>query len=367
MAERKKTTAKKVVNVKKEKAPMNRNVVYILYAIGIVLCVGLAQFFMLRDVNESVLSSVDYEQQASVNYRVFYEKNQFYDEAYLGKNETYVSSLVDEIEVDFIYYTFSSDYLNSRYEYDVKAKLVVFEPGDKTNIYWQKEYELDKIEEVVNTSEKEYRVNKSITIDFEEYQDIYNDYKVESRLSSDAILYVTFNIRNAAKYPGLDEFKYNAVLGVDIPISENTFKINENNKIVLGKQTVTKTEKDNLDKVYSMIIGGLLWLLGIVLSAFFILTYNIDVKKEGAYARKLKKILNTYDNIIVDVDKLPALTGLSVVNVTSFEELVDAQCEVRLPINFKEDKKKKVSKFILVRNNLAWVYTLKEGDEGEKK
>lgn len=366
MAERKKTT-KKVEKVKKEKAPMNRNVVYVLYAIGIVLCVALAQFFMLRNVSENVLASVDYEQQASTNYRVFYEKNQFYDEAYIGENETYVSSLVDEIEVDFIYYTFFSDQLNAKYNYDIKAKLVVFEPGDKSNVYWQKDYDLEENEEIELTSKKEYRVNESVTIDFEDYQDIYNDYKVKSRLSSDAILYVTFNVKNAAKYPGLDEFNYNAVLGVEIPISENTFKITEDNKIVLGKQTVSKTEKSNVDKVYSMIIGGLLWTLGIVLAAFFILTYNIDVKKEGVYNRKLKKILNTYDNIIVDVDKLPSLTGLSVVNVTSFEELVDAQCEVRLPINFKEDKKKKVSKFILVRNNLAWVYTLKEGEEGEKK
>lgn len=365
MAERKKA-AKKVVKEKIEKTPMNRNVVYVLYAIGIIVCVGLAQFFMLRDVSENVLSSVDYEQQASVNYRVFYEKNQFYDEAYMGENETYVSSLVDKVDIDFLYYTFYSDALNSKYEYDVNAKLVVFEPGDKSNVYWQKEYELEDSDEILNSNKKEYKVNQSVSIDFEKYQDIYNDYKVESRLSSDAILYVTFNIKNAAKYPGLDEFNYNARLGVEIPISENTFKITEDNKIVLGKQTVSKTEKSNLDKVYSMIIGGLLWLLGIVLGAFFILTYNIDVKKEGAYNRKLKKILNTYDNIIVDVEKLPVLTGLSVVNVTSFEELVDAQCEVRLPINFKEDKKKKVSKFILVRNNLAWVYTLKEGEEGEK-
>ena len=74
------------------------------------------------------------------------------------------------------------------------------------------------------------------------------------------------------------------------------------------------------------------------------------------------------DNILVSVKTLPETKGLNVVNVTSFDELVDAQSEVRLPINYKEDSKKKTTKFILIRNDMAWVYTLKEGDlEDEKK
>ena len=101
MAEKKKATkrvAKRVEAV--EKTPMNRNLVYIFYSIGIVLCVALAQYFTMKDVNENVLASVSYGQQHTIDYRVFYQENQFYDEIYMGEDQTYVASLTDEIEID---------------------------------------------------------------------------------------------------------------------------------------------------------------------------------------------------------------------------------------------------------------------------
>ena len=363
MAERKnsvKKVAKKKVAVEIVDEPMNRNLVYILYSIGIVVCVALAQYFTLKDVSENVLAEVSYQQQHNINYRVFYEENQFYDDIYMGENQKYVASLTDEIEIDNVYYTYFDKKLDLNYAYEVTADLIIYEPGSKEEL-GRKSYVLKEKQTVNLADSKEFKIKDTTVIDFDQYRQIYEDYKAESRVSSDAVLVVNFRVDPvAATYPGVDTFKYNAVLTTEIPVSEATFEINESASYLEGRQYVKNAEVNEIDKVYAMIVAALLWLLGILLGIFFILTYHNDVKKEGAYNRKLKKILTSYDSIIVDVEKLPVLTGLSVVNVTDFEELVDAQSEVRLPINFKEDKKKKVSKFILVRNNLAWVYTLKE-------
>ena len=373
MAEKKKTTTKVVKKASKkveEKKTMNRNVVYILYSIGIIISIAFAQYFTMREIPENVLASIEYEQQHSINYRVFYEDNQFYDQLYLGKGETFVSSLVDEIEVDFNYHSNLSDEVDLSYTYDVNATLYINEPGKKNYTdkpYLKKEY-LIKDDVTVNLADKrEFNVKDTTVIDFDTYREVYEKYKTESRLSVDAFLVLTFKVDPVSvTYPGVKDFKYNAVLSVEIPVSENTFQISEDHRYLEKKQVEKNAEYDEADKLYSLIVAALLWFLGILLALFALLTYRNDVKKQGEYARTLKKILSTYDNIIVDVEKLPVLSDLSVVNVTTFEELVDAQSEVRLPINFKEDKKKKVSKFILVRNNLAWVYTLKEGEEGEK-
>lgn len=361
MAEKKKSVKKVIKN--EEPKQMNRNVVYVLYSIAIIVCVAFAQYFTMKEVPENVLSEVDYEQKHSINYRVFYEENQFYDEIYMGEGQTYVASLTDEIEIDHIYHTYFNNKVDLSYTYDVIAKLVVFEPGG-TKEYWTKDY-IIKDDVTVNLADaKEFNIKDTTVIDFQQYRKIYEDYKAESRLSSDAKLIVTFKVDPVSvSYPGINDFKYNALLKTEIPISENTYEINENASYLEGMQTEKNAEIDEAENLYSKIIAALLWLLGILLGIFFILTYHNDVKREGKYVRELKKILNTYDNIIVDVEKLPVLTGLSVVNVTNFEELVDAQSEVRLPINFKEDKAKKVAKFILVRNNLAWVYTLKEKED----
>ena len=67
-----------------------------------------------------------------------------------------------------------------------------------------------------------------------------------------------------------------------------------------------------------------------------------------------KKILKTYDGILVEVDSLPDLTKFNVIYVKSFDELIDAHSEIRRPINFIQ--KSSHAKFLLINEGIAWVY-----------
>ena len=66
----------------------------------------------------------------------------------------------------------------------------------------------------------------------------------------------------------------------------------------------------------------------------------------------------TYDEIIVNVSKIPNLEKLNVINVSKFEELLDAHGEIRLPINYCDSKEGGV--FTLINENIAYCYTLKK-------
>ena len=65
--------------------------------------------------------------------------------------------------------------------------------------------------------------------------------------------------------------------------------------------------------------------------------------------------------IIVNIDKFPTLSNYNVIEVTSFEELLDAHSEVRMPINFYKYNSK-VCYFILMNDNTIWKYTIKKSD-----
>lgn len=347
--------------VKKQLKP---SVVYTLFIILIVISVILAYYFTTRRVDDQVVADVTYEQESSINYRVFYEENQFYDEIFMEEGGTYVSSLIDEIEIDYNYYTYFNKKINGTYTYDINARLVVWNTNQDE--IWTKDFVIKDDRAANFQRKKDYLIEESVVIDFKEYKDIYLAYKNEQNIATEAILYISMNVDNTASVTGLNDIDYDAKLEIRIPISDNTFKIDKVSDHKVGKQTVSKTKSDNLKKVYSMLVAVILWVLVIVFSALLFVTYNRNVKKQGNYIRRLRKILSTYDSIIVNVKELPRIEGLSVVKVVSFEELVDAQNEVRLPINFKEDKVNKVAKFILVRNNLAWVYTLREEDLGNE-
>jgi hypothetical protein len=91
-----------------------------------------------------------------------------------------------------------------------------------------------------------------------------------------------------------------------------------------------------------------------------ILVTRSNQKNDNKYYTELKKILSTYDGIIVNVSSLPDLDKFNVIKVRSFEELLDAHSEVRLPINYYPQKHK--ATFILVNDTMLWMYTLRNND-----
>ena len=50
-----------------------------------------------------------------------------------------------------------------------------------------------------------------------------------------------------------------------------------------------------------------------------------------------------------------------VIEVSSFSELKDAAMNVNMPINFKEERR--VAKFVVIKDNIAWIYYLKENEK----
>ena len=70
----------------------------------------------------------------------------------------------------------------------------------------------------------------------------------------------------------------------------------------------------------------------------------------------MSKILTAYDGIIVNASTLPDLNKFNVIKVRSFDELLDAHSEVRLPINYYRQTNKSI--FILVNDTMLWMYTL---------
>ena len=73
-----------------------------------------------------------------------------------------------------------------------------------------------------------------------------------------------------------------------------------------------------------------------------------------------------YQIFIVNVKELPTTDDKSIVNVTSFEELVDAQMEVRIPINFMETIKDSQATFMIVSRDIAWIYILEKERKRKK-
>lgn len=344
---------------------LSNKVVYFLYILFIMIFVIIGQVFFNKKIVDKVLVTFNYLESGTTNYRVFYKENPFYTEPYLESGKSYVTQYVDYIDVNFDYYRNYSSIINGSYQTNIKATLIVYEPGNIENDYWKKTYNIETGDKK-DVLGKDYHIIKNIKVDYNQYLNDYQEYKSSSVISHDAKLIVEMIVNNNAKYKDLSPINNKSILTINIPLSEASFKITTNENLAKDTVNYDKKEYNEKAKKIALFIAITAWIVVLILSILFIIRYRKDLDKQSLFERKLKKILTSYGSVLVECKKMPYVGDISVVFVSSFEELVDAQNEVRLPINYKVSKGKQTATFILIRNNLAWVYQLRGATLNEK-
>ncbi len=109
-------------------------------------------------------------------------------------------------------------------------------------------------------------------------------------------------------------------------------------------------------KGFSLILGALFIILTIILATYI----KEEPDEYSAFVKNKKRILRTYDSIIVEVEDIPNIAGKNIIRVKSIENLVDAQLELREPIYYKNDNDSCF--FMLLHYNEACIYILKMND-----
>jgi len=90
-------------------------------------------------------------------------------------------------------------------------------------------------------------------------------------------------------------------------------------------------------------------------------------RKESAYDKKLKQILNTYDRVIITLeDKNTVNPDQDVYTVKSFLELLDVRDTIDKPILYHKVNNIK-SEFYVQDINKTYKFTMKESDFEEKQ
>lgn len=99
-----------------------------------------------------------------------------------------------------------------------------------------------------------------------------------------------------------------------------------------------------------------------LVSLIFLIVYISNTRsEESKYRSKLRKILKSYDAILVQSYNFPKLSGKNIIRITNFEDLIDAQMELRKPIYYMIEGEDSCS-FVLLDNTEACIYILKENE-----
>lgn len=316
-------------------------------------------------------SIIGYNELGNIDYKVYLKDNNYYQNEYLGKDMQYIASLIKDIKTKFTYEMHTQEKLDYTYTYKVTADLIITDPNDNNKVLYKKPTVLVK-EETKTKTTASFRVDKDVSINYDEYNNYVNAFKKEYALSINSKLVLTFQIDITGQSKSLkDDFKKTNKLLIAIPMSEQTISIGIDTSDINNSGTLEKNYMSQIKKPVALVLGIIVGILSLILLYIVIYTYITNRTKKDVYKSTVNSILKEYDRAIVTSKTTEVIDEdkYNVIEVPRIEELLDAHDSTGKPILYNEDTENGISTFIIVSDEILYKYRIirKELEEQEEK
>ena len=323
------------------------------------LVFSILGFVLARIGFHDIKNEIIFEEAKNIDYRVYLNPNEYFEEDYLPMNQSYITSLIDFIDVKFAYKIDFNEKLSGEYSYYIKA-IVEAKEETSNNNYYTKEYIL------LPKKTKSYKyltsiiLNEVVKVDYPTYNELLINFKNDYGIDMDGNLKVVLVIENKALDPVYEEtITKTSQIELDVPLTSNVVEvpISATDDTENGVLKEISIPKDGISYLLCKIFGITFYIFAFVFVLYLIYLSVISIKMESVYYRKLRRILKVYDGIIVNLKTMPKFTRESILTVSTFEELIDAHSEIRNPINYINEKDGAI--FLLMSDGYNYYYKLK--------
>lgn len=341
---------------------------YIFYLFIAIVFSLFSLYYFKMGLKNTYQEEVSYKSSSNVSYKVYLLENDYFDEPYLGMNRTYISSLINYIDINFNYNLNFSNFVSGKYTYYIKGIIAADKVKDDDSSYWSKSYILKEPVTISYDNQNSFNIDTNAKVDYQKYNSLLNEFRKDYGISFDGTFKVQLVIESESNATNIKEsIPVDSLIEVRVPLTQQVIDLSIDLSNNDNEGEVSETIVNNTSSNYVFLGLGILFMSVTLCLLWLIFRYIIFIYlSKSEYSKTLKKILSTYDSVIVNVSNLPNLNDLKVIEVNTFSELIDANSEVRMPINYYEEVADCKSVFVLVSTNMAWVYTL-INHEYEKK
>lgn len=329
---------------------------------GVVLFISLFLIFLIASISINEKSNINYKQASNLDYKVYLKPNNYYTDKFLDKNMQYIASLIDNVDVNFNYNFSANEQINYKYTYYVKSEVRVANSDDSTKVIYSKS---DRVTEPVTLSKENslgFDINQNIKVDYNKYNDQIKAFKSSYLINADSNLILSLCVGvEDQKGNKIKDINTNEVMSLNIPLTQQMINISMNYK---------ETNNSNNAKIYKdfnisnkvLFAFSILSLIGaLVYAALLVMFLKKTSVKKTIYDITLSKILREYDRVIVNSRKPITVTG-EIIELSSFNELLDVRDNLEKPIIFKEIHKGQKSIFVVKNGDETYRYVLKLAD-----
>lgn len=341
--------------------PKVRYTLLIIIIVFFFLSIGLILSSISFENKKEKKLIYSYSVNQNIDYKVFLYPNSFIEQEYLGMNESYISDLVKKIQTNFSYNYMGSKITPLSYDYQVDAivrsEYQLKEENTPSQI-WNKSYSLIDKQTKNIQDVSQFTINEQVDIDYHFFDNVVSQFRKELKLpiTSELIINFKINVHGLMEGKTIDDSK---TINIKFPLNQQAFKI---------KTDFLKTENKNIfeDNETKMIINNRKLICGIIallstLTIFITLFRKLfNIAKKTQYQIKRDKYLKEYGDIIIEITTPIINDQLNCIIVKNFNEMIDLEEELRIPISFYEDEDEEFGEFTIIHNDIIYKYTLED-------
>lgn len=348
--------------LRRQKYKRNRKIcaIAMLVAIIILAVMALGSYWVYNKIDSTQL--VEYTETGDVDYLVQYRENEFFPDEWIEKDQTYISSLINSMDAEFIYnLDTSSAEMKYNYQYVVNVKLSI-DSKDKGTPYYQFEEQLSPYKSGVVRNKESLEIRERVSIDYVKYNSIaksfIDTYGLES--SASCTLIVTLDVVTLCENNGFDDVnKVNYSTSLNIPLVVDSVNVFRTSLSAEGQpSTLEYAGATNRNVVLSLanIFTTLAILVLILRTAFLIVTRNEDV----TYKARVRKIIRSYGSFIQKMFGEFDCEGYQIIQIQTFVEMLGIRDTIQSPVLMSENKDETMTRFYIpTATKLLYVFELK--------
>lgn len=335
-----------------------RPVGFAVAGVFLLMVSGFVAYDIAQRKSDAVVipSAYEYKINQSVDTSVTYFNSSFYD-ASPGSNTAYVSSLTDKVAATFHYDFHGSTATELSYAYEVKALVrgnaVVPNDAKSVPTVWSKDVQLiSPTSQTVTTDTISLR--PSVDAAYAEYKKQIEQLKTALALPLASNVTLQYIVKVSGTIGGTP-FSDTRVASVIAPIDEQIYTLSVKYDKFDSKQVVpqeTKKSRSTFEQ-YETVIALVIGVVGIIALGY---GFRKQIFKT-AYQRELDRIYRFHDGIIIKASTETDMTGKHIVPVLSFDDMLNLEEELKLPI-VASPAGGEATRFMIVRDDVVYVFIL---------
>lgn len=323
----------------------------------LLIIIGIALIVSTVSTTEGGIDSFNYNIKRNVYSSVELLPNNFYDNNNVISS-SYPANLINKINLNYVYNYSGNLSSNYSYSYNIKAYLV---GNYNDSEVWRKEYDLLPTTEIKKG--KSININDNISIDYQIYKNLVNQYNYDTNITTDSYLLVQMNINGSNIIDSSSENDDNNVINdkieVKIPINNYVTSV-ENTYDKSSTGTYALNNKIDNNRLIIIVTGSVSILVAILLILYSL--RNQELTQVEKYKRNVNQIEKDYSDLIVVVTNEPDVLTLKKMYIEKIEDMIDIADQNKVNIIQYEAIKNRKTNLYAIIGKYVYIYTITSKD-----